>query len=78
MEQYNIHTAKTHLSKLLEKVANGEDIIIAKGNEPVAILKKFNPPTTPRKSGQLKGKIKIAKDFDDFGEDLQKMFGLEE
>jgi prevent-host-death family protein len=78
MEQYNIHSAKTHLSKLLEKVARGEEVIISKGNKPVAILKKYEAPKKERKGGQWKGKVWVADDFDDFGEDLQEMFGMKE
>lgn len=78
MEQYTIHKAKTHLSKLLEKVASGEEIIISKGNKPVAILKKYEGATKERKSGRLKGKIWIADDFDEFGEELQDLFGMKE
>lgn len=76
MEEYNVHTAKTHFSQLLEKVADGEEIIISKGNTPVAILKKYEVPLQKRKVGQLKGKVHIAPDFDEFGSDLQEMFGL--
>ncbi len=78
MEQYTIHKAKTHLSKLLEKVANGEEIIISRGSTPVAILKKYEASGKKRKGGQLKGKIWIAPDFDEFGDELQEMFGMKE
>jgi len=78
MEQYTIHKAKTHLSKLLERVAKGEEIIISKGNTPVALLKKYEAPKKNRQGGQLKGKIWVAPDFDEFGDELQEMFGLKE
>jgi len=78
MEQYNVHTAKTHLSKLLEKVAKGEEVIISKGNEPVAVLKKYEPPKKKRQGGQWKGKVWMADDFDEFGDELQEMFGMKE
>lgn len=78
MEQYNIHTAKTHLSKLLEKVAKGEEVIISKGNTPVAVLKKYEAPQQKRQGGQWKGKVWIADDFDEFGDELQEMFGMKE
>lgn len=78
MEKYNIHTAKTHLSKLLEKVSKGEEVIISKGNKPVAVLKKYEALKKKRQGGQLKGKIWVAPDFDEFGDELQEMFGLKE
>jgi len=58
----NVHEAKTHLSRLLERVAAGEEIVIARSGRPVARLVPFAP--APRKPGRLKGKIRIAPDFD--------------
>ena len=62
METVNIHQAKTHLSRLLDRVVAGEQIIIAKSGKPIAKLVPVSPRT--RKPGRLKGKIKIAPDFD--------------
>lgn len=76
MEQYNIHEAKSNLSKLLQKAEKGLEVIISKSGKPVAVLKKYQAPQKPRTPGQLKGKINIADDFDEFGSDLQEMFGL--
>ena len=76
MKQYNVHAAKTHLSRLLEKVAEGEEVVISNGNTPVAILKKYEAPYQKRKGGQLTGKIHVASDFDEFSHELQDMFGL--
>ena len=76
MEQYNIHEAKTNLSKLLQKVEHGQEVIISKSGKPVAVLKKYDAPQEPRKPGQLKGKITIADDFDEFGNELQSMFEI--
>jgi prevent-host-death family protein len=62
MELINIHQAKTHLSRLLDRVAAGEHIVIAKNGRPVA---KLVPLTGgARQPGRLKGKIHIAPDFD--------------
>jgi len=58
----NVHEAKTHLSRLLERVAAGEEIVIARSGRPIARLVPFTPE--PRKPGRLKGKIRIAPDFD--------------
>ncbi|MCJ7626407.1 MAG: type II toxin-antitoxin system Phd/YefM family antitoxin [Anaerolineaceae bacterium] len=63
--RYNIHHAKTHLSKLLERVMNGEEIIIAKSGKPVARLIPYEQQLSYRTPGRAEGKIKIAADFDD-------------
>ena len=63
--QVNIHEAKTHLSKLLQRVMGGEKIIIAKYGEPVAILTPLDTPTPNRIPGNDAGKVFIAPDFDD-------------
>jgi prevent-host-death family protein len=61
----NIHEAKTHLSKLIERVQNGEQIIIAKAGRPVAVLAPLQKPASPRVPGNDAGKIIIAPDFDE-------------
>ena len=64
MKKVNIHEAKTHLSRLVEDVAAGEEVIIAKAGKPVARLVPFEKPAQPRTPGALKGRIRIAEDFD--------------
>jgi prevent-host-death family protein len=63
MGVYNVHEAKTHLSRLLERVAAGEEIIIAKSGRPVAKLMRV--AVEPRRPGRLKGRIRVGPDFDD-------------
>ena len=58
----NIHEAKTHLSKLVEKAAAGEEIIIAKAGKPMAKLVAYAPPIAPRSGGFLKGQVWEAPD----------------
>lgn len=65
MRMVNIHAAKTHLSRLVNEVAAGEEIVIARAGKPVARLLPFQPRREPRRPGMLKGKIWIADDFDD-------------
>jgi prevent-host-death family protein len=55
----NIHEAKTHLSKLVDRARAGEEIIIAKGGTPFARLVPLAPPS-PRQPGLLKGKVEDA------------------
>ncbi len=65
MSQVNIHEAKTHLSRLVKEAANGKEIIIAIAGKPAARLMPLEAtPTKKRKPGRLKGKIRIAGDFD--------------
>ncbi|HVC10802.1 MAG TPA: type II toxin-antitoxin system prevent-host-death family antitoxin [Burkholderiales bacterium] len=64
METVNIHRAKTQLSKLIERVSEGEEIVIARGGKPVARLVPLLQRSQPRTPGALKGKIRIAEDFD--------------
>jgi prevent-host-death family protein len=64
MRQVNIHQAKTHLSQLLEDVARGEEIVIAKAGKPIARLVAVAATSQPRHRGLLKGRIIIATDFD--------------
>ena len=64
MQTVNIHDAKTHLSRLLERVAEGEEIIIAKAGKAVARLVPLEEPPRKRRLGRLKGKLKVPDDFD--------------
>jgi prevent-host-death family protein len=64
MKQVNIHEAKTHLSRLVEEAARGDEIVIAKAGKPVARLVAIDDEVSPRPRGLLKGKIWIADDFD--------------
>jgi prevent-host-death family protein len=64
MHKVNIHEAKTHLSRLVEEVSKGREILIAKAGKPMAKLCGIATAKPVRKPGFLKGKIKIASDFD--------------
>jgi prevent-host-death family protein len=60
----NIHEAKTHLSRLLRRVAAGEEIVIARAGKPVARLVPANGSAAERELGTERGRIVIAEDFD--------------
>jgi prevent-host-death family protein len=60
----NIHEAKTHLSRLVEAVAGGSEVLIAKGGRPMARLVPLRRDETPRRPGLLRGKLRIADEFD--------------
>lgn len=74
MQIYNIHEAKTNLSKLIEKTSKGEEIVIAKAGKPVAKLSSYKQKLKPRKSGLWKGKVWMSKDFNDEDEEINKLF----
>lgn len=65
MTQVNIHEAKTNLSKLIKMALAGEEVIIAKGNRPVAKLVRYLNNKPKRKIGSAKEKIKIMENFDE-------------
>ncbi|MFL6246120.1 MAG: type II toxin-antitoxin system Phd/YefM family antitoxin [Thermoanaerobaculia bacterium] len=64
MIEVNIHEAKTHLSRLIAKVAEGEEVIIARSGEPVAKIIPIERTGTKRILGQDAGRVEIADDFD--------------
>lgn len=65
MTTVNIHEAKTHLSRLVDQAAAGEEIIIARAGKPVARLVALKEPKLPpRQFGSMRGQIEIADDFD--------------
>ena len=71
----NVHEAKTNLSRLLDRAAAGEEIIIARNGSPVARLAPLRPERKARRPGLLAGKIEIAEDFDaDLPADLVAAF----
>ncbi|OGK15837.1 hypothetical protein A2774_05880 [Candidatus Roizmanbacteria bacterium RIFCSPHIGHO2_01_FULL_39_12c] len=74
MQTYNIHEAKTNLSKLIEKTLKGEELVIAKAGKPVAKLTPYKSIKKKRKAGAFKGEIWIAPDFDEESEEINKMF----
>lgn len=65
METVTIHIAKTTLSKLLQRVEAGEEIVLARGKRPVARLVPCEPPRPRRRFGALKGSISVDPSFFD-------------
>ncbi len=64
MTTVNVHEAKTHFSRILDRVSAGEEIIIAKAGKPVARLVPLEPEKRGRVPGTYAGRIRIADDFD--------------
>jgi prevent-host-death family protein len=63
MSTVTIHKAKTQLSKLLEQVERGEEVIIARGKTPVARLVRYLPEPPKRGFGSMKGKVWLDESF---------------
>jgi prevent-host-death family protein len=74
--EVNIHEAKTHLSRLLQRVANGEEVTIARAGVPVARLVPVEPAKKKiRPLGMDRGRVWVADDFDaPLPDDLLKEF----
>ena len=70
MKIVNVHEAKTHLSRLIEEALAGEEIIIARGNEPVVRLVLVESARPQRSLGWAKGQIRMAEDFDESIDDF--------
>lgn len=74
MKKANLHEAKTNLSKLVDLVSKGEEVIICKAGHPVAKLVAFSPKNESRKPGAWAGKVTIEKDFDKLPSDFMEYF----
>jgi antitoxin (DNA-binding transcriptional repressor) of toxin-antitoxin stability system len=61
---YNLNEAKTSLSRLVDRAAHGEEIILAKAGKPLAKLVRFHQPPKPRRPGGWEGRVRISEDFD--------------
>jgi prevent-host-death family protein len=70
----NLHEAKTHLSRLVDRAAAGEEVIIGRSGRPVARLVPYATSSQPRVSGALAGRLWVADDFDETPEWLTDAF----
>lgn len=75
MATVNLHEAKTTLSRLVERAARGEEIVIAKAGRPLARLVPLARRTSPRPLGFMAGEVVLGPDFDDpLPDDMQTLF----
>jgi len=78
MQTFNIHEAKTHLSRLVERAANGEPFIIAKAGRPLVKVMPLHAPeaSQAKRLGFLKGEFEVPDDFDEMGRsEIERLFG---
>lgn len=73
----NIHEAKTHLSRLVQRVVEGEEIVIGRSGVPVARLVPYRESAEDRRPGIWRGRVRIAPDFDDLPEEIAAAFSGE-
>lgn len=76
--QFNIHDAKTNLSKLIERVEHGEEIIISRAGQPVAKIIPLGRQARLASLGSLKGKLVLDDDWDSpqTNEEIARNFGM--
>jgi prevent-host-death family protein len=72
--EVNVHEAKTHLSKLLERVVLGEEVIIAKAGTPIAKLVPVKSAKREFKFGSAKGDFVVPDDFNESDAEIEKLF----
>ena len=70
----NIHEAKTHFSRLVERAMRGEEVVIGKAGKPVARLVPYREDDTPRVPGGWEGRVWIAEDFDELPAEVAATF----
>jgi prevent-host-death family protein len=76
--QFNIHDAKTNLSRIIDRVERGEEIIISRAGTPVAKVVPLIRAVDRRGRGSLRGRLVVAKDWDspEINEAISRDFGL--
>jgi prevent-host-death family protein len=70
----NMHEAKTTLSRLVERALAGEEVVIAKDGRPLVRLVPVRAPEAPRRPGRLRGRLRMAPDFDRTPDDVVDAF----
>ena len=74
MHIINIHQAKTQLSRLIERVLQGEEIVIGRAGKPVAKLVPYERSVQPRQGGQWRGQVALEDNFDELPEEIAAAF----
>ena len=70
----NVHQAKTHLSRLLERVEGGQEVVIARAGRPVARLVPYVRRSEPRPLGVWRGRIRVGPEFDEADDEISRLF----
>ena len=76
METVNIHEAKTHLSKLVDRAVKGEPFVIAKAGKPLVKVTALDAPAAPQRLGFYTGEMAVPEDFDRMhAAEIEALFG---
>ena len=73
-----LSAAKARFSEIVEKVVNGDEVIVTRMGRPVVRISRFAATEAPAKLGDLAGQIHMSDDFDDWPADLQEALGIAE
>jgi prevent-host-death family protein len=78
MASYSVGEAKTQLSKLIREAERGGEVVLRRGNRPVARLVPITSPDgdTKRHPGRLKGRVRVHDDFDQWPQDVARALGI--
>ncbi len=76
VETVTVTEAKTQLSRLIERVGAGEEIVIRRGDRPVAKLVGYPGDSRPRRPGGSRGQIWMSEDFDEPDPEIERLFGF--
>lgn len=78
MSSYSIGEAKTQLSKLVHQAEDGEEVVVRRGQKPVARIVAIpeSEPVVRRKPGAMRGRIKMREDFDEWPPDIARALGI--
>lgn len=68
--------AKAQLSSLIRRAADGEEVVICRGQRPVAKIVPYDEPPVRRHMGDLRGQIRMSDDFDAPDEEIERLFGV--
>ncbi len=79
MKTVNVHEAKTHLSRLIAKAAEGEPFVIARAGKPLVKVSAIDAPSTEmRRTGFMSGQFSVPDDFDQMGQkEIAELFGID-
>jgi prevent-host-death family protein len=72
----NLTEAKAKFSEVVERVSQGEEIIVTRMGHPVARITRYEPGASNRRLGFFEGQIRVAEDFDAWPEDIARDFGM--
>jgi prevent-host-death family protein len=72
----NVTETKAKFSEVVERVSQGEEIIVTRMGHPVARITRYEPAASNHRLGLFQGRIRLAKDFDDWPEDIAGHLGL--